>query len=161
MVHGLLGGIFDPSILRVYDHGQVSPIAIGNWLSGAQDNGEMVVTDYNDYIRFENTKYATAYCTAWAKIEKYIDFSRYKKIKVKVKRAYWGYTYANNMDNIQCLFTITDEDLNSILSKSFRTISAEETWEIDVSNINVKAKIEFLLQPSSYIEVYSIELYRF
>ena len=161
MVHGLLGGIFDPSILRVYDHGQVSPIAIGNWLSGAQDNAEMVVTDYNDYIRFENTMYATAYCTAWAKIEKYINFNMYKKLKVKVKRAYWGYTYADNIDNIHCALHLIDGNLNSVLTKTFRTVSAEETWEIDVSNINVKAKIEFLLQPKSYIEVYSIELYRF
>lgn len=160
MVHGLLGGIFDPSILRVYDHGQVSPIAIGNWLPGAQANGEMKVTDYNDYIRFENIKYSTSYCVAWAKIENYINFSMYKRIKIHVKQAYWGYTYANNNSSINSRVIIIDGDLNELLTKSFRS-TTEEIWEIDVSDINVRAKLEFDLQPSSYIEIYSIELYRF
>ena len=160
MVHGLLGGIFDPSILRVYDHGQVSPIAVGNWLPGGQENAEMTITDYNDYIRFENTKYSTANNVSWAKIENYINFKMYKKIKIHVKRAYWGYTYANDISSVNCKFAIVDGNLNDLMNKTFRSLS-EETWEIDVSDINVKAKLEFDLQPNSYIEIYSIELYRF
>ena len=160
MVLGLHGGIFDPYVLCLYNEGDLCTSTIGGWSLGGQENSNMVMTENTNYIRFENTEYATSYCYAWARIFNAIPISNYSKLVVSVKKAYWGYTYASDMDSQNSSLQILDADFNELYVKNFKDINSAETWEIDISNFNVNAKFQFKLGPESYIEIYSIKLIR-